>query len=167
MTFVCSENQCGYLTKRSGLWNRHWYQRYCSLPVSNCLGEDTNASLCPKKNNKQTKRHKHTHKLFVAFAQTVQSDCIVPHRRRWLPCRQSWVPFPFNHGWDCTGTHTHSCTLTNMHSHSDNAPIIGWTERGVGAKRGTQSGGCVSIFSHIDFPSWYTRIQALYHVESL
>lgn len=37
-----------------------------------------------------------------------------------------------------TLTHTYGCMhidahpFTNMHSHSDNAPIIGWTEKGGG-----------------------------------
>ena len=133
MTFVCSENQCGYLTKLSGLWNRHQYQRYCSLPVRNCLGGQTNQKknkknkkkappLCPNTltilhtHTQHTHTHTQTHTHTYTFV-TEQSDCILPHRRKWLPCRQSWVPFPFNHGWDCTGhTHTHTHTLTRTHT---------------------------------------------------
>lgn len=99
--------------------------------------EDTNTSLCPK-------LRFGTHTL-IASVWTVQSDCIAPQRRRWCLADRVECLFPSTTGGTALVTHTHtvySCTLANMHSNSDNAPIIGWTERGGAKERDTEWGLC-------------------------
>lgn len=57
--------------------------------------------------------------------------------------------FPSTTGGTALVTHTHSCTLANMHPNPDNAPIIGWTER-EGHRVGAVSAFSPILTFHLD-----------------
>lgn len=100
-----------------------------------------------KKPHTKKPRVRHGYTLMHTFVLTAQSGCTVPRRRRGRPADRVECLFPSTTGGTALHAHmdTHMqsrCMHTDAHpladirSHSDNAPIIGWTE---GRRAG---GGC-------------------------
>lgn len=96
------------------------------------------------------------------FVLTAQSGCAVPRMRRWCPADRVECLFPSTTGGTALHTHGHTNThmqsrcmhtdahpFTNIHSRSDNAPIIGWTEGWGGGQKEGHRLGAVSAFSPI------------------